>query len=295
MSQRDDFVNIALAQVGILQYCFDDRCGWSQGCADCSGLVSGAANRVGLNVGCLASWQFANMCHAAVRPQWMIDQFGPGQGTGLTAEQAARTKGALKFHGPGEGRFGFGNLGHIAISLGDGRSVEALSHALDLRIWQFIEYKNTYYALLPGMTGFNTSPGENPGPKTAWEAKAMGMIAIAVPGAHVQNAGPRKGTMPLIAATSTDGIHWNIVGYNGTILPDAVNSAGKPIKPKNGLGVSVLELGKLNKPIESASVLFVPDPEDNHSPKRLIPSRQVIFAAGDGGTFGPYKVDVHYA
>lgn len=295
MTQRDLFVAISIAQAGKLQYEFGCRCSWACGETDCSGLVSGAAQRVGCDVGpgCPNSSELASRCHEAPRPQWMNDRFGPDpwtgsttKGTGISRAQARATKGALKFHGEDQGRNGDGPTGHVGESLGDGRSIEALSHALDVRIWQFDDDETTYCALLPGMTGFDQQPGPNPDPTDASEAEFMGMIAIAVPGAHAQATGPRKGAMPFVAAMSSDGIFWKVIGFNGAQLPGG----------KNANGLSVVDLGKLNKPIESASVVFIDDPDDTtHHPPHLIATRQVLFAAGDGGTFGPYKPDVHYA
>lgn len=160
LTQRDVFVDTALTQVGKLDYGFDDRCGWTQGETDCSGLVSGSAQRSGVNVGpgCPNSAALALLCHNTPRPDWMVEEFGNDpwstQGYGLTAEQARTTRGALKFHGPDEGIEGNGPEGHVGVSLGDGTSVEAYDHALDLIITSFIDPKNTYYAILPGMDGF---------------------------------------------------------------------------------------------------------------------------------------------
>jgi len=162
IAQRDLFVDIALDQVGVLDYSArGDRCDWSKGSTDCSGLVAESARRAGLNVGCMASWQIAYLCHDAVRPAWMTRMFGPGRGTQLTALQAVETRGAIALHGAWEGRFGFGNLGHAKISLGKlGRSVEAVGKNVGVAIWTFIDPKNSYYALLPGMGGFEKL-GEN--------------------------------------------------------------------------------------------------------------------------------------
>lgn len=288
MSQRDDFVAIAVAQAGKLQYEFGCRCDWSCGETDCSGLVSGAAQRVKcwVGAGCPNSSALARLCHQAPRPAWMTAMFGPDPwtgsttvGTGISKAQARATKGALKFHGLSQGQNGDGPTGHVGISLGDGRSIEALSHALDVRIWQFDDDKTTYCALLPGMTGFDTAPGANPDPSTAWEADVMGFISIAVPGAHPQAAGPAKGRTPLVAAVSSDGITWALAAFNGALLPG---------------GKTLMSLGKLNKPIEQVGVVYAPDPEDNHSPRRLIPTRSVLWSAGDGGTFGPIAPTVRY-
>lgn len=296
MSQRDDFVAIAVAQAGKLQYVAGgDRCGWpASGTTDCSGLVSGAAQKVGCDVGpgCPNSSGLARRCHEAPRPAWVNTQFGPDPwtgsattGTGISQAQARATKGAVKFHGPDQGQDGDGPIGHAGISLGDGRSIEALNRSLDVRIWQFDDNETTYCALLPNMTGFDTAPSPNGDPNNATEGRFMGMVSIACPGEHAQTTGPRKGAFPFIGAVTADGITYEIVGFNGAQLPGALNTSG----------LSILKLGKLNKPIESASVVFINDPDDTqHDPPHLIATRQVLFTAADGGSFGPYRANVVY-
>lgn len=163
MTQVDEWVAVMVAQVGVLQYGFDDRCGWSHGETDCSGLPGGAASRVGYHLltGCPSSAGIARICHDQPRPQWMNDLHGPDPwnnswtvGWGVSAEQARGTLGAFKFHGPNQGIDGDGPRGHIGTSLGDGRSVEAANHALDLIITTFIDERDTYYAILADMEGF---------------------------------------------------------------------------------------------------------------------------------------------
>jgi hypothetical protein len=116
----------------------------------------------------------------------------------------------------------------------------------------------------------------------------MGMIAMVIPGAHVQGAGPWKGRMPFIAAINHDDGKCDIVGYNGARLP-------AELKPTGAFGLSIGHLGKLNKPIEAVSVHYIGDPDDKtHDPPHLIPTREIVFLAGDGGTFGPYRATVKY-
>lgn len=295
MTQRDDFVAVALAEVGRLQYTpYGDRCGWTDGTTDCSGLVSGSAKRVGYALGgCPNSSALSRLCHQAVRPQWMNDTFGPDPwtgsstlGTGISQIQARNTKGALKFHGLDQGMNGDGPTGHVAISMGDGRSVEALNSALDVRVWTFIDSDTTYTALLPGMTGFDQQPGSNPNPMSAWEAEAMQMVAIVVPGSHVQHNGPLAGRMPFVAAKNNSDTTCDIIGFNGAQLPASINAQGHPIQPVNDFGLSVLHLGHLNQPIAAVSNVLNAQGQATGG---------IVFLALDGGTFGPYVPHVHYA
>lgn len=105
------------------------------------------------------SGYMAQVCHNLSRPRWMIDRYGPGHGYGLTANQANSTPAALAFHGDREGQDGFGDGGHVKSkyfihrdgdpNAGPNVSVEAMSHALDLRYSTFLDHKNTYFALSP--------------------------------------------------------------------------------------------------------------------------------------------------
>lgn len=163
MTQVDLWVGVMVAQVGHLQYGFGCRCDWDCGETDCSGLPGGAAQRIGYHGldGCPSSAGIAQFCHDQPRPSWMNDLYGPDPwnnswtiGWGISPNQARATKGAFKFHGPNQGIDGDGPSGHIGTSLGDGRSVEAASHALDLIITTFIDDRDTYYAILADMEGF---------------------------------------------------------------------------------------------------------------------------------------------
>ena len=290
-----------VAQAGVLQYDFGCRCDWTCGQTDCSGLVSGAAKRVGCDVGpgCPSSFDLAIRCHQATRPAWMNLTFGPDpwlnsttMGTGISHAQARATKGALKFHGANQGQTSGGAAngadGHVGTSLGDGRSIEAIGHALDVRVWTFDDDETTYCALLPGMTGFDQTPAPNPDPSSPWEAHVMGIIAKAVPGAHVQTNGPRKGAMPLVGATNNADFSADIRGYNGATFRET-DPSGKPV----GNVLTTLHIGHLNKPIEDSDVVYVIDQSDpNH---HLIPTHRILFIAGDGGSFGPYECSAVYA
>lgn len=255
----------------------NSRCTGVEGFFDCSGLQCYAGNHVGLNYGCNNSFTMSSWCHYATRPQWMIDLFGPGRGTQITRDQAVRTKGAWKFHGYNEGMSGAGPSGHIAVSYGDGRSIEAYSHSRGVIIGTFIDSKTTYYALPPGLTGFDQDPGSNPGPSNTQEARDMGFVAKVVPGAKMQTKGPFKGRIPFVAAKLHDQ-NWDIVGFNGAQIPGG----------KAYLGMSVLSIGHLNAPISDADI-----------PNQWVgnifkPARSIIFLAEDGGTFGPYKPTIKY-
>ena len=106
---KSPFIDKAMAQAG-------DSYVWGAGRNaepdptgfDCSGLVYWAARQVGVNVGGTA-----------------YDQWRQTRGEGeLSVEEALQTPGALLFVGDGTGT-GRGAITHVAISLGDGRTIEA--------------------------------------------------------------------------------------------------------------------------------------------------------------------------
>jgi len=107
------------------------RCDGSRHSADCSGfIVQGLVRGAGIPQDCTNSYAFATMCHQAQRPQWMIDLYGPGVGTQVTMGQAVGIAGAWGIHGNNEGQApDASGDGHIKTSLGDGRSIEAMSHS----------------------------------------------------------------------------------------------------------------------------------------------------------------------
>lgn len=153
--------------------------------------------------------------------------------------------------------------GHIVISLGDGRTVEAHDTADGVYIGTFDGNRGfQVYGYPPGISGFAESPSPNPGPTTIEESNAMGMPAQIVPGSHTQTKAPWKGRWPFIGfLPATDG-SWDAVGFNGArILNDGAVKY---------LGMSVLHLGVLHAGISTAVAV------DNG---------RVVGLAGDGGSF----------
>lgn len=104
------FIDIAVQQAG-------DKYQWGHGRGneddpssfDCSGLIYFAARKVGVKVG------------GTAYEQWR-------QAESMSVEEALRTPGALLFVGDGTGT-GRGAITHVAISLGDGRTIEARGKA----------------------------------------------------------------------------------------------------------------------------------------------------------------------
>lgn len=257
MSQRDDFVAAQLAKVGSAYSTGPSRCTGVHGYFDCSGLQVYALNRVGIATTCTNSFAMARMCRDVPRPQWMVTQFGPGQGTLITPQQALVTRGAWKFHGPDHGYEPSGpngSGGHIAVSCGDGSSVEAFDHAEGVIRGHFSDFRSTNWAIPPGMTGFDSAP-------TAPDGAPMGMTAaMIVPKSHMIQHGPLTGRYPFVGMILQPDGKTDMVGFNGATLPGGIAFAGLSIK----------HMGPLNAPAISA------DSPDGTS---------IVFLSSDGGTF----------
>jgi cell wall-associated NlpC family hydrolase len=103
---------------------------------DCSELVQWAAGRVGIDVGDGATNQYVRLRN---------------QDATMSVEEAIRTPGALLFKSsstPGEPLF----LKHVAISMGDGRTVEAANPRKGVLFGE-AEGRFTHAAMIPGLTG----------------------------------------------------------------------------------------------------------------------------------------------
>jgi hypothetical protein len=126
-----DFVRIAMSQVG-KEYIFGAEANPNDSnprAFDCSELVEWAVKRAGGNIVDGAANQF-NYCKQ--------------HGTVISVQQALRTPGALLF---------YRNLGHVMISLGDGRVVEAGNSRVGVVVRPASVHGNNiaYGALVPGL------------------------------------------------------------------------------------------------------------------------------------------------
>ncbi len=126
-----DFVRIALSQTG-KQYIFGAEANPNDSnprAFDCSELVEWAVKRAGGNIVDGAANQF-NYCRQ--------------HGTVISVQQALRTPGALLF---------YRDLGHVMISLGDGRVVEAGNSRVGVVVRPASVHGNNiaYAALVPGL------------------------------------------------------------------------------------------------------------------------------------------------
>jgi cell wall-associated NlpC family hydrolase len=105
---------------------------------DCSELTKWAAARAGVTIPDGAAHQYV----------WLKQQ-----GATMTVQQALQTPGALLFHFASEPKPGLGSeppVAHVAISLGNGMTMEAKGHAYGTGIFQAGDRFN-YAGMIPGM------------------------------------------------------------------------------------------------------------------------------------------------
>lgn len=140
-------------------YAGGDRCNpLASGLSDCSGLVVASARAAGVTIDCTGSFSLAQRCHAAH--------------TGVSLDVARATRGALLFKGINEGQGGRPGIdsGHVAISEGDGTTVEArnsragiLFGPFDGRGWDYAGLPPWFPMTVAGPLPAPPSPKVDPG------------------------------------------------------------------------------------------------------------------------------------
>ena len=106
---------------------------------DCSELTKWAAARSGVTIPDGAAHQYV----------WLKQQ-----GATMSVQQALQTPGALLFHFASEPQPGLGGeppVAHVAISLGNGKTIEARGHAYGVGVFDAGDRFN-YAGMIPGMT-----------------------------------------------------------------------------------------------------------------------------------------------
>jgi cell wall-associated NlpC family hydrolase len=118
---------------------------------DCSSLVQWAAHQAGVDLNRTAEAQYLQL---------------KAMGSSISVEQALHTPGALLFHLPHEPSPGeaFGPNAHVAISLGDGRTIEAVGSKYGVREVDVASFHTggsgffTRAAVIPGLADGTATP-----------------------------------------------------------------------------------------------------------------------------------------
>ena len=193
----DDFVRVALAQTGD-SYVFgaeadlDDA---DPGVFDCSELTQWAAHRVGVDL---------------PDGSWLQYQALERQGGTMSVEEALRTRGALLFYFSSPPTGGRPSQAHVAISLGDGRTIEARGSRYGVGSWAADTKRFNYAAAVPQLSGPGSgvdlaAPATG---ATAWPALSQD-VGPAVDADHdglVDGRETLLGSSPTLADTDGDGV-----------------------------------------------------------------------------------------
>ncbi len=150
---------------------------------DCSSLVQWAAHQAGVQLDRTAEAQYLQL---------------KGMGSTISVEQALHTPGALLFHLPHEPTPGeaFGPNAHVAISLGDGRTVEAIGTKWGVREVDVASFHTggdaffTRAAVIPGLS--------DPASLAAAAAANTGPLPP-LPGADAAHGAPPRDDLPALA------------------------------------------------------------------------------------------------
>jgi cell wall-associated NlpC family hydrolase len=146
-----EFLNTALAQSG-------DKYVWAAEAKandpnpskfDCSELVEWTSSRVGLKIPDGAWAQYRHL---------------EKQGTTMSVEEAIKTPGALLFSFSSDPLTGKPKAAHVAISLGNGKTIEAKGSEYGVGSWDASEKRFSYAAVIPELAGPAT--GTAPAPPT---------------------------------------------------------------------------------------------------------------------------------
>lgn len=148
MITADDFAREALTAQGI-RYVLGAKWGggaWPPRALDCSGLVTAVGQRLGLGIG---------RVHGSVN-QWA---YAARAGRRVTAQEAATTPGVLCF------RVGVTPINHVAVTLGENKTMEARSSHTRPQVGVFgamTQRRWTAFVTVPGLTYAGPAPTPPP-------------------------------------------------------------------------------------------------------------------------------------
>ena len=156
---------------------------------DCSDLVQWATHRVGISMPRTASEQY---------------EFLRKGGHMIPVEQAVHTPGALLFNFSSNPDDGQPAHGHVAISLGNGKTMEALGPQYGVGSWNANTTRFNYAAVIPGLSPGPSTPAA---PATAAPPTTPSAAAPATADTHqatAADAHPQTQTQPQTTASIVD-------------------------------------------------------------------------------------------
>lgn len=258
MATPGDLLALALTKVGYRYSTGPTRTTGADGYFDCSGFTYFLDQHVG---GPTPSWDPQSHLQAL---------YCRDHGLLVPIDQAINTPGALLFEGPDHAYVGgFGIPGHVAVSLGNGSTVEAMGHAWGTCIGRAAGRGWSNAGLFPGIDYSQvgptpTHPDPVPGPQLGDE------MAIVIP-AHGVYANGRR---PFASLDFQDG---NVVCYNAM----KINWIGAPTTSKTFGDALVYDI-PINGPFlgmeEGEEVRVMPN--GDHIVQK---NGSLVVVAGDGG------------
>lgn len=190
---------------------------------DCSDLVRWSAGRAGVDLPD-GSWKQ----YLALKAQGLV----------IPVEEAIDTPGALLFNFPWEPVEGQGRPGnaHVAISMGDGRTIEAMNPTKGVLFGQAVERRFSFAAVIPGISD-GTGGAASPVPVPA-------SVAAVLPGADSDRDGVtdvRESALGLSATLrdtdadgSSDGYELLVTGTDAARADTDLDGLGDSLEPVQG-------------------------------------------------------------
>lgn len=213
---------------------------------DCSELVKWAAGRQGVDVPDGTWLQYLDL---------------KSDGATMSVEEAINTPGALLFSFPSEPQPGQGrpSSAHVAISLGDGRTIEAANPRKGV-IFGEAEGRFNFAGFIPGLTGGTVGPAGPVGPDPGLDSDGDGITDVLE---------QRLGLDAFLADTDLDG---SSDGYEVLVLrtkAEASDSDGDGVSDGQELLLGTDPLRADGQGLADASALGGPDSDADGLPDAL--------------------------